>query len=633
MCGVAGWIGHVEIGERTIAAVVDSLKHRGPDGAGSRVFDRAGLIHTRLAIIDLSPLGDQPMANEDGTVWTVFNGELYNHHELRRDLERRGHRFAGASDTEVLPHLYEEHGMGMFERLRGMFAVAILDLKAGTVALGRDRFGIKPMFFTRGPEAVAFASEIRALRCFPNVDLTPDSQAISDYTGLYYIPAPRTLFRGIESLEPGHSVLLRRTATGVERTRSRFHQFAPVTDAAMNLQQAGDRADELVYQAVVRQLESDVPLGAMLSGGIDSSLVSAAAQAGLDGKLLSYNVRPATADLDETVYAREVAAHLGTHHTTVSMSEGAADWTTLTGFLRDLGQPLADPALFAVASVSRAMREHVTVALSGDGGDELFGGYRLFWKLGALSRLRTLPSSVLDLAGLGLRPLAAAGLVGSTMPGQLTSLSGLDDVAVVRSLYSSITDVDHFSLLSDPKAVEPIERLFERTWDMDDAGMSRIDRLSSHAIEAGVRLLLGSKFLFKSDMGSMRESLEIRVPLLDEDLADFALSLPHRLRVERRAGKRVLREVARRHVPESIAARPKHGFAVPFERWVDDAFRSSAREVLVDTASPLRDHLVREVYEPWVVAFSEGKQVPGITQKGLSDRVLMLVALEACLSA
>ncbi len=597
------------------------------------MFEHAGLIHTRLAIIDLSPLGDQPMANEDGTIWTVFNGELYNHHELRDDLERRGHRFVGSSDTEVLPHLYEEFGMGMFERLRGMFAVAILDLNENTVALGRDRFGIKPLFFSRGRETVSFASEIKALRYFPDIDLTPDSQAIADYAALYYIPAPRTLFRGIEALEPGCSVLLRWTSSGVERAQNRFHRFAPVIDTEMDIGEAGDRADELVTRAVISQLESDVPLGAMLSGGIDSSLVSAAAQIGLDGNLLSYNVRPATADLDETVFAQEVADHLGTRHTTVSMSEGAADWTTLTGFLGDLGQPLADPALFAVASVSRAMREHVTVALSGDGGDELFGGYRLFWKLGVLSRLRTLPSAVLDAAGLGLRPLAAVGLVGATMPGQLTSLSGVDDVAVVRSLYTSVRDEDQAALLCDSEGIEPIERLFERTWELDDTQMSRVDRLSSHAIESGVRHLLASKFLFKSDMGSMRESLEVRVPLLDEDLADFALSLPHRLRVERRAGKRVLREVARRHVPESIASRPKHGFAVPLERWVDDGFRSSVREALVDAESPLRDHLVREVYEPWVVAFSEGRQLPGVTQKGLSDRVLMLVALDSCLRA
>lgn len=633
MCGLAGWIGHRTVADETVAAVEAALRHRGPDGSGSRTFEHAGLIHTRLAVIDLSPLGAQPMANEDETVWVVFNGELYNHHELRRDLERRGHRFRGSSDTEVLPHLYEEYGIGMFERLRGMFAVAVLDLKASTLALGRDRFGIKPMFFTHGNAAVAFASEIRALRCFPDVDLRVDRQAISDYAALLYIPSPLTLFRGIEALEPGCAALLRLTPAGVQVERSRFHRWAPTIDTELELHAAGDRADELVRQAVGRQLESDVPLGSMLSGGIDSSLVSAAAQIGLGGDLLSFNVRPASSDLDETAFAREVADHLGTRHTTVPMPEGAADWGTLTSFLGDLGQPLADPALFAVAAVSRAMRQHVTVALSGDGGDELFGGYRIFWKLGVLSRLRTLPTPMLGAAGMGLRTLAAAGFVGSTVPGQVTALAGVDDTTVVQSLYTSVDTAEHAALLVDAGGVEPISRLFERTWDVDATTMSRVDRLSSHTIEAGVRLLLADKFLFKSDMGSMRESLEVRVPLLDEDLADFALSLPHRLRVERRAGKRVLREVARRHVPEAIASRPKHGFAIPLERWVDDGVRRSVREALVDDACRLRDHFVPETYEPWITAFSEGRQIEGMTQKGLSDRVLMLVALDACISA
>lgn len=631
MCGLAGWLGYATVGDDVVAAVAAGLRHRGPDGMGVKRFRRAGLVHTRLAIIDLSEHGAQPLANEDGTVWVAFNGELYNHHELRKDLERRGHRFVGASDTEVLPHLYEEHGLEMFERLRGMFAIAILDTRADTLVLARDRFGIKPLFFASGAEGVAFSSEIPTLKLFPGIDLTPDRQAISDYAALLYVPAPLTLFRGIEALEPGCAVEVRLEPSGVSVEHHQFHRWAQAVDQDLSLEAAADIADGLVSEAVRRQLESDVPIGAMLSGGIDSSLIAAAAQVGLDGRLLSYNVRVADADLDETSFATTVADHLQARHTTVAMSEEPADWDTITAFLRSLGQPLADPALFAVAGVSRAMRQHVTVALSGDGGDELFGGYRLFWKLGVLSRLRRLHPAALAAVGTGLRPLAAGGVVGATMPAQFRDLRGADDATVVQSLYATLQGADHAALVRGADAAEPVRRLFERNWASTGMGASRLERLSSHAVEAGVRLQLASKFLVKSDMGSMRESLEVRVPLLDEDLADFALSLPHRLRVERRAGKRVLREVARRHVPAAIASRPKQGFAVPFEQWIDGGFRSTAREALLDAGSSLPEYFARSTYEPWLAAFAESRQVEGLTAKGLSDRVLMLVALDACI--
>jgi len=573
------------------------------------------------------------MANEDRTVWTVFNGEIYNHHELRRTLECQGHRFRGTSDTEVLPHLYEEHGVGMFRLLRGMFAVAILDTGSNTLVLARDRFGIKPLYVAVQSAFVAFSSEIPALRRFPGIDLTPNGQAIADYAALHYVPAPQTIFAGVEALEPGCAIEARTVRSSVEIVRHRFHRWAPETDLELGLDEACETADSLIATGVARQLESDVPLGAMLSGGIDSSLVTAAAQRGSDGSLLTFNVRPSDLTRDETAYATEVADHLHTRHATVDIGQRAADWGSITSTLGMLGQPLADPALFAVRAVSRAMRQHVTVALSGDGGDEFFGGYRIFWKIGVLARLRRLPSPALAAAGHALRPAAAAHAIGSTVPRQVIALAGADDTAVLQRLSATLDEDAHRALLVDPDAVDPLRRLFERQWQPTGLGTSPLERLSSHTVEVQVRLLLASKFLIKSDMASMGESLELRVPLLDEELAQFGLSLPHRLRVNGHSGKLVLREVARRYVSDEIATRPKHGFAAPIDRWVDGEFRTAARETLLGDATPIASHFQRAVYEPWVVAFAEQKALPGISRETLDTRVLMLTALDACLRA
>ena len=623
MCGVAGWLGEATVHDETVDAVLASLRHRGPDGTGSRRFGRAGLVHTRLRIIDLSPTGDQPMANEDGTVWTVFNGEIYNHHELRRDLERRGHRFRGTSDTEVLPHLYEEHGVELFKLLKGMFAVAILDTKTDTLVLARDRFGIKPLYVACGLDFAAFSSEIPALKRFPGIDTTPNGQAIADYAALHYVPAPQTIFTGIEALEPGCAIQARIVGSELEVVRHRFHRWAPEIDPDLTLDKALETADTLIAASVARQLESDVPLGAMLSGGIDSSLVTAAAQQGTPGGLLTFNVRPSDLTRDETAYASAVADYLHTRHKTVEVVQRSADWDSISSTLAGLGQPLADPALFAVGSVSHAMRQHVTVALSGDGGDEFFGGYRIYWKVGVLARLLRIPSPA----------LAAAGAIGSTVPRQVSALAGADDTTLVQALSAALTDKEHRALLVDPDAVEPLRRLFERRWQPTGLEGSRLERLSSHTVEVQVRLLLASKFLFKSDMASMRESLELRVPLLDEDLAEFGLSLPHRLRVNGHSGKPVLREVARRYVPEDIASRPKHGFAAPIDSWVDDGFRAAAREALLDARAPIANHFQRSVYEPWVTAFANRDALPSVSRETLDTRILMLTALDACLRA
>src|SRR5215213_1606313 len=277
MCGLAGWLGASEAGASQ-DEILKSLRHRGPDGTGALAWPDAALLHTRLKIIDLSPTGAQPMANEDSSVFAVFNGEIYNHHDLRKDLETRGHIFRGRSDTEVLPHLYEEHGCDLFRFLRGMFSVAIYDSKRHSLLLGRDRFGVKPLFYAQTPRFLAFASELNALTLVPGLDLAPDPQAIADYAAVFYVPAPLTFFRGVRALEPGTFLEARMDGSDVDVKTASFHRWAWGPTSGLSLDEAVEKADALVEEAVGRQLESDVPLGALLSGGIDSSLVSAAAR-------------------------------------------------------------------------------------------------------------------------------------------------------------------------------------------------------------------------------------------------------------------------------------------------------------------------------------------------------------------
>jgi len=273
------------------------------------------------------------MTNEDGTIWTVFNGEIYNHRELRRDLEAHGHVFRGYSDTEVIPHLYEEEGADCVSKLRGMFALAIYDMRTRTLVLARDRFGIKPLFYAPGKDRLGFASEIRALRELPGIDDRPDRQAIYDFAALFYIPAPETFYVGIRALQPGELLEARLDEGGISwRTRT-YHQWGIAPNLHLTLAQATEQADALVTAAVRRQLESDVPLGALLSGGIDSSLVSVAAQTVLNGGLHTFNVRFSEKEYDETWAAVAVAKHIGSHHETLDMDDARGTWDHVTGLL------------------------------------------------------------------------------------------------------------------------------------------------------------------------------------------------------------------------------------------------------------------------------------------------------------
>lgn len=628
MCGIAGWLGVLSHGREHAERILRALRHRGPDGEGVRIWAHATLIHTRLSIIDLTPAGAQPISNETGSIWTVFNGEIYNHRDIQKDLEDKGHHFKGYSDSEILPHLYEEEGWEFVKKLRGMFALAIFDTRSRRMLLARDRFGIKPLFYAFSKGRLAFASEINALLSLPGIDAQPNRQAIFDFAALAYIPAPDTFYKGIHALQPGEILIANLNGDGVISKSRTFHQWAITPNTSLTLGEATDQVDALIKNAVRQQMESDVPLATLLSGGIDSSLVSCAAQEALGGGLKTFNVRFDDQAFDETWAAVAVATRIGSHHQTLEMLKNQGTWEHITALLLHAGQPFADSSLFAVEAICGLMREHVTVALSGDGGDEGFGGYNFYWKIARIAQFQRLPPSVWKNVANILGPLGRCGMVKPYLPRRIRELAGADDTSIMQSMFCWIGEEEHSKLCRD-QTLLPIRRLFEPQWKgILTPGIPRIERLSAHATEINIRLVLPNDFLFKVDMASMKKSLEVRVPMLDEELFSFGLTFPHHLKVKGSTCKRVLRAVAARKLPSEVANKSKRGFEIPVDTWVEANFKTCLKEVLLGPSSKLAEFFRPEIYRPIVEAFCEDRLCQGISRQGLYQRAIMLLSVQ-----
>lgn len=640
MCGIAGWVGRLPGGARFADLAAQALSHRGPDGSSAYVSDVAGLVHTRLRVIDITERGTQPMSNEDRSVFSVFNGEIYNHRQLRGDLAARGHVFTGHCDGEVIPHLYEEFGPEFVSLLRGMFALAVIDTRRGSFLLARDRFGIKPLFYSRfetdGGPCVAFASEIGPLRTLPGIDIRVNEQALLDYLALTYVPGPDTLFRGIHAVNPGVACVGLIHDGGASTRPLPFARWSISPDHALAEDLAAEICAERLSDAVRGQLEADVPMGALLSGGIDSSLVSSFAQAGSGGGLDTFNVQFPVDSYDETWAATMVSSHIGSRHKTLRLPAADGDWDTVSSLLRSTGQPFADTSLFAVHAISRLMKEHVTVALSGDGGDEAFGGYDAFWRSDRVAQMQQLPSAVWSVgSGLLRRSWSdRARRVGT----RLSDLARADDTAIVQDMLSWVRPSELRALAEFARDSDllPIRRHFEPLWEYHNSSSqsalnSRRERLSAHLTEVWTRLTLPNDFLFKVDHGSMQASLEVRVPFLDEELWDFALTLPRRLKTRRRTGKVLLRRVAQTSLPRAVAEKPKAGFSIPVDSWLTPQCKVAIGETLL-CGSPIENYLNRQSYGPLVKAFCAGESVPGVSREGLYQRIIMFLSLHLCLA-
>ena len=576
VCGICGLISlnGAPIDPSVLESMNDTLVHRGPDSAGRFLDGFVGLAVRRLAIIDLVG-GDQPIGNEDGSIQVVQNGEIYNYRELRHDLERRGHTFATRSDTEVLVHLYEDLGLDFVDELRGMFTIALWDRRERRLVLARDPFGIKPLYYSIKGSVLAFASELKALLCYPGFSRELDLDALEAFLAFTFVPAPLTIFRDARKL-PAGSMLIWDAAHGSNVRIERYARPRPVSAGFVRSESESELADELresLRDSVRAHLVADVQVGVLLSGGIDSSLVTALAALEGSTPVKTFTIGFDDRGFDERAGARMVADVYGTDHHEHVVRPDAAD--LLPALTEAFDEPFADASAIPTYLVSKLAREHVKVVLSGEGGDELFGGYNYYVAHALASRLgrpatalrpfvERLPTLSAKASGLDWRLkrfVRAAGL------------APLDRFHVWQSIFSS--DARAELVRPDRRGnVDPLKLLRSRY--EESAGADELARVMD--IDLGISLV--DDMLVKIDRVSMAHSLEARVPLLDPVVANIALALGSSHKVRGFSKKRLLRRAATPLLPEPIVEGPKRGFMIPLADWLRADLQPLARDVL-----------------------------------------------------
>jgi asparagine synthase (glutamine-hydrolysing) len=574
MCGIAGVVDEVQPPEAAVGeAMARRIAHRGPDARGIWHEGPVVLAHTRLAILDLSAAGAQPMLAPDGRVAMVYNGELYNHRALRAELTTRGHRFRGHSDSEVLLAGFLEWGDAVFERLNGMFAVAFWDRVARRLTLARDRLGIKPLVFAPGAQRIVFASEAKALFASGRVTRTPRADGVHELL-VYGTPlGSRTAYAEVERLLPGH--LLHADAEGVRRVRYAPTHRTPVR--AMNVEEAATALRSELTAAVHRQLDSDVPVGVFLSGGIDSSAIAVLAARELGSRLRTYT---AGFDLpgatDERPRARALARQLGSDHRELFV--GGADLPAVLLALAEAhDQPFSDAANVPLYLLAHATGGETRVILQGDGGDELFAGYPRYTLLERASLLGPLARRVAPWTA-GRRPFGRWGRIAEAM--------GAGDSALRSALLLAWERQGAWLDVLTPEARERVllEDAFVR-YRQIDASLRTTDPVQ-RMLETDLAIHLPDVFLEKVDKPTMAHGIEVRVPFLDNALVDFAMSIPPGLKVRNGQKKWILRRALRGVVPDAVLDAPKVGFNVPYSEWLRGELREFARDAMATHLDP-----------------------------------------------
>ncbi|MBL8191716.1 MAG: asparagine synthase (glutamine-hydrolyzing) [Acidobacteria bacterium] len=555
----------------------DVITHRGPDDAGYYVEGGVAIGMRRLSIIDIAS-GHQPISNEDGSVWIVFNGEIYNFAELRADLIARGHQFKTHSDTETIVHLYEEEGERCVERLRGMFGFAIWDRRENKLFLARDRAGKKPVHYTMVGETLVFGSEIKSLLQFPGVERRANVEAISDYLSFGYVPDPQTAFRGIHKLPPGHTMTFR---DGRVTTRQYWNfQFDQTEQSPREERFYVERLRELIAESVRIRLVSEVPLGAFLSGGVDSSTVVAMMARAMDQPVKTFSIGFSEASFDELNYARLTAERYRTDHHEFIVTPDVCRLVEEIIWHHD--EPFADASSIPTYVVSKMAREFVTVILSGDGGDELFAGYERYLIHQARNRFERIPrwfrrgvmlplSRALPRAAYGKQFLRNISMSEGARFVDSLSYFGADakrsllGETIKRDLNGHDSSAAFEDLFAEPRSADQIERL----------------------LYLDSKTYLPGDILTKVDRMSMAHSIEARVPLLDYKLIEFVETIPSNLKLRGQTTKYILKQAMADLIPKEIVHRPKMGFGVPLRKWLNNELR----ELLYDT---LTDRQARE---------------------------------------
>jgi asparagine synthase (glutamine-hydrolysing) len=589
MCGICGVAGMSEGDPRAIVdAQLETLEHRGPDARGSFAGARAVIGQNRLAIIDLVT-GDPPITNEERTVGVALNGEIYNFHGLREELAQRGHELRSRGDTEVLAHLAEELApVDLARRLDGMFAFAVWDERRGRLILGRDRVGKKPLYYWSAGGRLTFGSEVKALFADPAVPRRLDPAAIPAYLTFGYVPTPHTFFEGVSSVPPGHVLTFE---PGSAPVLERYWQ-APVagvdgvTHLDLSMSEAAAGVRSALEDAVGRRLISDVPLGAFLSGGIDSSTVVGIMASQLDRPVETFTIGFEDREgFDERSYGELVARRNGTDHHTFVVRPDAVDLVERLVWHHD--QPFGDSSAVPTFLLSELTRGHVTVALSGDGGDEAFAGYERFLAGLAARRFAALPAplrtAAREAAGV-LPPKALRGRAGSVQRFAGVAEQGLPDA--YRAWISYVQDPERSALLDGGRDDWAIAD-YRATWK-DSEGADPLDRL----LDLNLRTYLLDDLLVKVDRMSMAHGLEVRCPFLDADLLAFAARLPPQFKARGLTLKRVLKAAVGDLLPREIRRRPKRGFGVPLDRWFREDLRGYVSATLGARDARVKHHLV-----------------------------------------
>jgi asparagine synthase (glutamine-hydrolysing) len=570
MCGIAGILDLAggPVPAEAVRSMCAALVHRGPDGEGTFLGQGVGLGMRRLSIIDLET-GDQPVRNEDASVWVVFNGEIYNYRELREQLESRGHTFYTHTDTEVIVHLYEDRGERCVEALRGMFAFAVWDEPRGRLMLARDRLGIKPLYYARVGQKLVFGSELKALLALPEVRREIDGPAFAHFLTFLSTPSDQSILRGVRKLPPGHRLL---ASLGGEPQVERYWDVAFEPERGRSEAWFVERLRALLDESVRLHMVSDVPLGAFLSGGIDSSTVVATMAALSREPVRTFSIGFADADFSELAYARRVAAAFQTDHHELVLEPAALD--VLDDLVWHLDEPFGDSSAIPTYMVSKLAAEHVTVALSGDGGDELFAGYEKYTVERRERVWRFVPEPARRLLGR---------LVAAT-PAHLRGRNYLRHMAlpgVERYLDAGTL----FRREEVAALVRPEIRDVLADYDPWEEARSHLRRQRGHWLSALQSLDLATylplDILTKVDRMSMAHSLEARVPLLDHRLVEFAATVPPELQLRGRTTKYLLKQAMRPLLPEAIVDRRKQGFAIPLGRWFGGGFDELLRDVLL----------------------------------------------------
>ena len=599
MCGITGAIWSdpaAAIDAGVLQRMTDVLRHRGPDDEGSYTSDLArregysdipgaALGFRRLSIIDVAG-SQQPISNEDGTIWLVFNGEIYNYRELRQRLEGSGHTLRTLGDTETIVHLYEDEGVGFLDHLIGMFALAIWDARTGELVLARDRLGKKPLVYRQDPGRLLFASELKSLLQVPGIQRRLDPSALDEYLTYQYVPHPNTILEGFRKLPPGHYAVY-----GAGKLDVRPYWRPDLgTEIRRPIGEYAEELRSLLTSAVEMRLRSDVPLGAFLSGGVDSSITVGVMQSLMREPVRTFSIGFPVPEYDETKYAREVAERLHTDHREFRVEPSALE--ILPQLIWQFDEPFGDSSAVPTWYLSKLAREHVKVVLAGDGGDELFAGYDRYRAVALGARIDRAPAAVRHaLASRIWQRLPTSAHERAKGPRLKRLLEPIAEPAARRYLlWISIFDEgrradlyteEFLATLPDADPFEFLDRAWKRGGARDDVTRASLADLLTY---------LPGDLLTKVDTASMAHSLEVREPFLDHRLVELAAAMPIEYKLRRGRGKRILAETFRDLLPQSVLHRKKMGFGVPIGAWFRGELKELAHDVLLDTKAQERGY-------------------------------------------